>query len=325
MQFVPTATAKRSFALLLLTSASACPRTLPTDPPPPSASSPSSASSALAPVPVPAPVPGSASAPASGMASASASASSIAPAAPLPLSARTDGARELPLTADRAVYYARPLAPARGGPPWRLVAHLHGICHPPSYSAGKWLGAAVGAGVLVTPTGNARCGDPTLGPPSWEAPTWAELVTIMDADLERSIAKVEARHPGSIRRAGAVLTGYSRGAFAAPVIARSHPGRWAYLVLIEANVTLSAASLRKSGVRAVALLAGEWGTELPGERKTEAELVQAGFPARLFVMPRVGHQYPDDMDRIMGEALDFVLSHERDAGDAGDASDAGTR
>ena len=191
-----------------------------------------------------------------------------------------------------------------------MIGHLHGICYPPSYSAGRWLGAAIDVGVVVAPTGNAHCGDAGIGPPSWEAPTWEELVATMNGDLERAIAKVEAKHPGSIRRGGAVLTGFSRGAYAAPVIARMHPKRWPYLVLIEANVPLSAATLRKAGVRAVALLAGELGTEIAGERQTEAELVQAGFPVKLFVMPRVGHLYPDDMERIMAEAFAFVLAHE---------------
>lgn len=239
-----------------------------------------------------------------------------APAAPAtlatfaPIAARTSGAQSLPLTADRAVFYARPLASAAlpGPAPWRLVGHLHGICHPPSYSCGKWLGAAIDAGVLVCPTGNARCGDAgASGPPSWEAPTWEELVTTMDADLERSITKVEAKHPGSIRREGAILTGWSRGAFAAPVIARSHPGRWPYLILIEANVPLSAALLRKAGVRAVALLAGEKGTEIAGERRTHEALEAAGFPSRLIVMKGVAHQYPEDMEALMTEAFAFVL------------------
>ena len=132
----------------------------------------------------------------------------------------------------------------------------------------------------------------------------------MDGDLERSIAKVEAKHRGSIRRDGAILTGFSRGAYAAPVIARLHPGRWPFLVLIEANVPLTAASLRKSGVRAVALVAGEVGTEIAGERKTAAELEKAGFPVRLIVMPRVAHLYSDDMEQVMANALAFVLEHE---------------
>ena len=239
--------------------------------------------------------------------------SPASPASPRPLSARTDGAHEIPLTPERAIYYARPLESpesAAGARPWRLVGHLHGICHPPSYSAGRWLGAAVDVGVLVTPTGNARCGDANLGPPSWEAPSWEELVAAMDADLERSIAKVEAKHRGSLRRDGAILTGFSRGAFAAPVIARMHPGRWPLLVLIEANVPVSAASLRKAGVRAVAWLAGEVGTEIAGERKIDADLRSAGFPSKLFVMPRVAHLYPDDMDSLMREAFQFVLSHD---------------
>lgn len=226
---------------------------------------------------------------------------------PRALADRVDGPHELPLTADRAVFYALPRAGAR---PWRVIGHLHGICYPPSYSCGRWIDAAADLGVLVCPTGNARCGDSGIGPPSWEAPTWEELVTIMDGDLERSIAKVEAKHRGSIRRDGAVLTGFSRGAYAAPVIARMHPGRWPYLVLIEANVPLAAASLRKAGVRAVALVAGETGTEIAGERRTAAALEEAGFPVRLFVMPRVAHLYSDDMDQIMSDALAFVTSHE---------------
>jgi hypothetical protein len=142
-----------------------------------------------------------------------------------------------------------------------------------------------------------------------------ELVAIMDRDLETAAAKVEAKRPGSIRKEGAVLTGYSRGAYAAPIIARRHPGRWRYLVLIEANVTLSAESLRASGARAVALVAGEQGTEITGMQKTQADLERAGFPAKLFVMRRTGHLYSDDMEYVMHDALSFVLRYE-EASDA---------
>ena len=227
------------------------------------------------------------------------------PAPPRSLAERVDGPHELPLSGDRTVFYARPRT---GAGPWRVIGHLHGICYPTSYSCGRWVGAAADLGVLVCPTGNARCGDAGIGPPSWEAPTWEELVTIMDGDLERSITKVEAKQRGSITREGAVLTGFSRGAYAAPVIARSHPGRWPYLVLIEANVPLAAASLRKAGVRAVALVAGERGTEIAGDRKTAAALEEAGFPVRLFVMRGVAHLYSDDMEQIMSDALGFVTS-----------------
>jgi hypothetical protein len=222
-----------------------------------------------------------------------------------PPAERIDGPHEdLALDAGRPIYYATSREHAA---PHRLIGHLHGMCGPPPYACGKWVGAGTDVGIMICPTGNARCGDSPIGPPSWEAPTWMELVGIMDRDLETSVAKVEAKRPGSIDRTGAILTGYSRGAYAAPVIARAHTGRWPYLVLIEANVPLSAATLTSARVRAVALVAGEQGTEIAGMRKTQSELERAGFPAKLFVMRRTGHLYSDDMEYVMHDALSFVL------------------
>lgn len=226
-----------------------------------------------------------------------------------PPRAVVDGPHTLDLAPSRPIFYAFPKTDELHAPPFRLIAHLHGVCGPPSYACGKWIGAGVDVGAMVCPTGNAKCGDSPYGPPSWEAPTWGELVLAMDHDLETSIRKVEAKHRGAIRREGAVLTGYSRGAYAALPIARAHPGRYPYLVLIEANVPATADGLTKSGVRAVALVAGEKGDEIAGLRKTEATLTAAGFPARLFVMPNTGHLYSDDMERVMSEALAFVLAH----------------
>ena len=159
---------------------------------------------------------------------------------------------------------------------------------------------------MICPTGNAMCG----AAPSWEAATWDELVSDMDRDLEASVAIVEKKHPGAIDRTTAVLTGYSRGAYAAPVIARRHPNRWPYLILIEANVALRADSLIQSGVKAVALVAGELGAEIADERRTEAKLLKDGFRAKLFVMPKTGHLYSDDMERVMSDALSFVLAED---------------
>jgi predicted esterase len=245
-----------------------------------------------------------------------------------PLPANIDGPHEeLSIDAGRPVFYALPADRGRArdvgaAGPLRLIGHLHGMCGAPSYACGKWLGAGTDVGVMVCPTGNARCGDSAIGPPSWEAPTWPELVAIMDKDLDAAVAKVEkamsqVARASAISRDGAVLTGYSRGAYASPVIARKHPGRWPLLVLIEANVPLTAASLRASGVRAVALVAGEQGTEIAGMTKTQADLEQSGFPAKLFVMRRTGHLYSDDMEYVMHDALAFVLSHDRDQTDGG--------
>jgi hypothetical protein len=82
--------------------------------------------------------------------------------------------------------------------------------------------------------------------------------------------------------------------------------------LNEANVDLSVPKLRQAGVRAVALIAGEWGSQLAGERRTCDALSKQGYPARLWVMPKAGHYYSANIDSIMSEALAFVLSHGAD-------------
>jgi alpha/beta superfamily hydrolase len=169
----------------------------------------------------------------------------------------------------------------------------------------------------VCPTGNAKCGDAQYSPPSWEAPSWRELVLAMDQDLEQSVRVVEARHPRSIRRDGAILTGYSRGAYAAAVVVTMHPGRWPYVVFIEADVGIAEATLKRAGVRAAAFVAGEQGTEIAGMKKNVEALEKAGFRAKLFVMPKTGHLYSDNMEEVMAGALAFVLAAEGDAGGGG--------
>lgn len=249
----------------------------------------------------------SADASASAHATASMDASTRADAAPVE---RAHGPFEAVMAGTRKVYYVIPNQPGKA----RLIANLHGVCNPPGYACGYWVNAASKAGFLVCPEGNTRCG--ANGPP-----TWTEPVATMDADLERAIAVVDADYPGEVGREGAVLTGFSLGAYAAVQIARSHPGRWPYLVLNEADVALDAAQLRAAGVRAVALLAGENGSQVAGERRTAERLAKQGFPARLWVMKGAGHHYSADIDTLMAEAIAFVLA--APAPDAHVTNDAG--
>lgn len=230
-----------------------------------------------------------------GMAAAGASAAADAGAP-----TRERGPFELPFAKGRTVYFAVPPKP---GGPRRLIANLHGMCNPPAYACGYWLNAGSERGFLVCPTGNASC-----GPGAFNAPTWTTGAPQMADDLDRAVATVEAAYPGEIAADGAILTGFSKGGFVAPAIAARRPGRFAYLLINEADVALDAASLRRSGVRAVALVAGEIGSQVAGERRTAARLAAQGFPARLWVMPKAGHHYSTNIDAIMAEALDWLVA-----------------
>jgi hypothetical protein len=207
------------------------------------------------------------------------------------------GPFEIPYIGARTVYVVAPHAPGRQ----RLMAMLHGVCNPPAYACGLWAETAKDLGFLVCPTGNGSC-----GPSMYNAPTWSEPDLKMSDDLEKAISKVGEIYPAELSREDAVLLGFSLGAYVSVRIAAAHPGRWPYLVLIEANVQVSAAQLRAAGVRAVALIGGELGSQLAGERKTAQKLAAAGFPAKLWVMPKAGHHYSADIDSIMKDAITWV-------------------
>lgn len=200
----------------------------------------------------------------------------------------------------RTVWYALPRAEDQH----RLVAHLHGQCAPPVYSCGSWIDAGADFGFMVCPTGNEHCNDSGIGPAMWD-----ESFALMDEDLEKGIAVVERKTDGGVSRDGAVLTGFSRGGWAAIDLVRRHPGRWPYLVIVEADVTINKAYLEASKVRAVAMIAGERGTELPGERKSVEEMQAQGYPAELLVMPGTAHLYSANIDDLMRQALAFVTAH----------------
>jgi hypothetical protein len=220
---------------------------------------------------------------------------SVADAAP---ELRAIGPFELEFAKKRNVYFA---IPEQSGT-HRLIANLHGICNPPGYACGYWTHAGSEEGFLVCPEGNSTCG--AGGPPSWD-----ESFVDMDKDLEKAIDVVSARYDGEVSREGAILTGFSRGAWAAPTIAAMHPGRWRYLILNEADVTLTKVGLQKAGVRAVVMMAGEWGTQRAGERATVERLKREGFPIELIVMPKAAHYYSANIDELMAQAMRFCIQN----------------
>ena len=203
------------------------------------------------------------------------------------------------LPPDRNVWYALPWSPEDH----RLIAHLHGQCAPPVYSCGQWIDAGAERGVLICPTGNEHCNDSPTGPAMWD-----ESFALMDQDLERSVSIVSKKlGDGGVDRHGAIMTGFSRGAWAAIEIVRMHPGRWPLLVLVEGDVWINKAYLESSKVRAVAMVAAEQGTELPGMRKSVDAMKAAGYPAELFIMPKTYHLYSTDIEQVMRQALSFVI------------------
>ena len=98
-----------------------------------------------------------------------------------------------------------------------------------------------------------------------------------------------------------VVVGLSQtvGAFVAGLVARAFGVRWAI------------------AIGAVAMLAGENGSQIAGQKRTIDRLKKAGYPAQFWVMKGAGHHYSADIDTLMAEAMTFVLSAPSETRDAG--------
>jgi dienelactone hydrolase len=190
-----------------------------------------------------------------------------------------------------------------------VLVNLHGMCNAPEYSCAPWLAAAGESHFVTCPRGGERCGaDGGFGP------YWARDAALVDEDLNRAIDAIDRESGGRLERAGAVLTGFSRGGYLALDLAKREPGRWPYLVIVEADVRVDAAMLEKAGVKAIAFVTGELSTQRRGMEKSAAALSTAGVRSKLWVMPGAGHAYSTDIAAIAKEALTFIEAGRAGAG-----------
>jgi hypothetical protein len=208
----------------------------------------------------------------------------------------------IPDEAGRPIEVYPPTTDASRAP---LVVMLHATCMKPA-SVCDWFGdAGRDTGWLVCPSGNGTC----AGEPDWEGPgrTKGDF-------LERDLARVEERVGPFVEDRPGVLIGWSRGAFAARdmVIARRDlvARRFTGLVLIAAQVSPDAATLRAAGIRRVVMAAGDYDLSRPKMTAAIDALKRAGMDARYVSLGKIGHVWPADFEARMREPIAWAA--ERD-------------
>jgi predicted esterase len=190
----------------------------------------------------------------------------------------------------------------RGRPGGERMVFLHGLCGNPYAYAWSFRNAAARLGTIIAIQGNVPC--------SGEFRDWASTPE-----------KVDARIQDAFRAAGddrdlvdLVVMGYSSGATYAELLVMKNPQRYARAVLI-ANPR-KPASFRLRDARAVVLMAGQLDRQ---------DLMQAGLldlkaahvPATFMVLPGATHgEMGPESERVMREALAWLLEHKRPAGDS---------
>lgn len=191
-------------------------------------------------------------------------------------------------------------APADASVRRPAIVFLHGMWASPEDSCPTFAAAATQFGFLVCPRGNAPLGEGKM----W-AGTYADAALPIHAALDAASTLA----PGRLdRSAEGTLLGFSNGAYFAAEVALREPGHWTGLVLISMKLDLDANALRHAGVRRVVLAAGDADAAEPTMRSLAARLRASGLDARFMSLGPVGHEFPPDMDRRMGEAIAWVRS-----------------
>jgi predicted esterase len=182
--------------------------------------------------------------------------------------------------------------------PRPAIVYLHGMWASPEDSCGYFEHAATPFGFLVCPRGNAPLNDGRM---------WAGNYASVAPQVHAALDAAAAMGPGKLDRAGGgTLMGFSNGAYFAVEVAASEPGRWTGLVLISMRLELDVQLLRGAGVRRIVLAAGEHDASVASMKALAERTDAAGLPTRFISLGPVGHQFPDDMDARMCDAVAWV-------------------
>jgi predicted esterase len=183
-----------------------------------------------------------------------------------------------------------------GGKP--AIVYLHGMWASPEDSCGYFEHAATPFGFLVCPRGNAPLNDGRM---------WAGSYATVAPQVHAALDAAAAMGPGKLDRSGGgTMMGFSNGAYFAVEVAASEPGRWTGLVLISMRLELDVPRLRTAGVHRIVLAAGEHDASYASMKALAERTDAAGLPTRFISLGPVGHQFPDDMDARMCDAVAWV-------------------
>lgn len=170
-----------------------------------------------------------------------------------------------------------------------LIVYLHGMGASPEDSCHYFEPAAIANNaVLICPRGNAR---------QSQGGAW---IGNLD-DKRYSLDQIMKDRP-----AGATLMGFSIGAHFAYQLAKSEPGKWSGLILMNQVMVIEKADLEKAGVKKLVLCAGEYDASHPALYAEKQKLAKAGFPVRFVTLGPVGHRFAPDMETRMVDAIGWV-------------------
>jgi len=187
--------------------------------------------------------------------------------------------------------------PARVSGSRPITVLLHGMCGEPIYTCSHFAEQVTQSANLICPRASQRCAG---GGASWPQTGFEQAV---EAAVTR--AKSALTEPADDTQ-GRTLIGYSLGAYRALEIAQSGAGKYPWLMLIGAKVSLNPKLLADNGVQRVLLSAGGWDMMHDPMQHEAARALGVGVSARFLDLGPVGHAFSPTFAHYLPAALAWL-------------------
>jgi predicted esterase len=189
-----------------------------------------------------------------------------------------------------------------GGDLRPMMLMLHGMCDVPENECPWFAGPGTADRYLACPRADLSC-------PGGGA-IWSGASRVRVDMVQRSRDDVERAFVGSVSGEGAILAGFSLGAFVALDVAQSTKGQWPHVLLVGARVWPDPARLQAAGVKSILLASGDWDITRDHMKKQATRLREAGLRASYQSLGPVGHRFPRDMDQRLARATEWLLGED---------------
>lgn len=179
-----------------------------------------------------------------------------------------------------------------------VTVFLHGMCDEPENECPWIANASTEGGWLLCPRATLRCqGGGSIYPGDERFPK----------SVKESVERLSTEYPGTVdAKAERTLVGFSLGAIRAAELVQREGSGFQSVIFIGAKFELDATRLRKAGVKRVVLTSGDHDMMKWRMVEQAKKLRRQGFPVAFMSLGKVGHWFPNDMERRMRVALDWV-------------------
>jgi predicted esterase len=144
---------------------------------------------------------------------------------------------------------------------------------------------------------------------SMDGYNWTEDMELSKKEIAVAYHKILKTHPVSADQV--IIGGFSSGGVAALEVALNNTIPVSGFIVLcpakpESFTAQKVIEAKRRGIRGT-ILTTEMDPRLPDQKKMNKILEAEGFPCAFIVTPDIGHWFPEDLDKKIDSAIDFIL------------------